>query len=958
MAKGPDRVFKTYPFVPVLDDPCPNKHVRQQSGAAQLLDCRAYELTSAGDAGGYDVESDLVPDQTPFAGYPNASNPPRVLYAIHGGGIPGTDNPTNRGTDPYVATRGEGGWTTEYVGVPASNPFATAPFSSVPSAGDASLETFAFGAPGGCSPCFPGGYTGFPVRLPNGDLVQGMAGSLDPGPGATPAGLVRRDLSADGTHFVFGSTSKFEPDGNSGEVSIYDRNLETGVTNVVSKTPAGATMTGPGIGELDISADGSRIIFGQLVSTDSAGNRYWHLYANVGGADHSIDLMPGSTSGALYDGMTADGTKVFFSTEDQMTGDDHDSSVDIFRADLTPASAPLTRVSTGSGVSGDTDSCDPIANTAHQRWNSLGSAATCDAVAVGGGGGVAPRDGSIYFFSPEALDTSNPDNLPVADAPNLYLARPGSAPQFITTLESNANAPLPPPTHSLKRTFGPFVTPTAVAIDHSNGDSYILDNGPNGASGSVYKVAASGKPVASFGNSGKITVPGAFNTFHVPGGIAVDNDPSSPNYRDLFVPDAENGKIRVYDPSGAQSFVIESATEDLHFLSAVAVSPSTGDIYFASIIGGVYVYDPAGTRIASFSTIPSPSGIAVDSTGKVYIVNGGGFSGSPGSAEMYSSTGTDLGQLSGGPAKGVAVDPADDHVYLDQGDRVIEFDTSGNQVGPAFGVGTLAGSINLGADSGTVNVANLGSKNVASFGPLALPSDPAVDNPLVLDSVGSAETRYTGDFQVNPSGDNALFTSTLPLTDYDNAGFREIYRYAASTEKIDCVSCDPTGVEPKFDSTMASNGLSLTNDGRAFFTTAEPLAARDQDETKDAYEWKEGNLELISSGTSPFDSGLLSVSADGKDAYFFTRDTLVPQDTNGPTLKIYDAREGGGFPYLAPETPCKASDECHGAGTPVPPTPNIGSVVGTPGNHKKHVRHERNKGKQHHHRAKRGSVHP
>jgi hypothetical protein len=579
--------------------------------------------------------------------------------------------------------------------------------------------------------------------------------------------------------------------------------------------------------------------------------------------------------------------------------------------------------------------------------------ATCDAVAVGGGGGVASGSGSIYFLSPEALDTSNPQNLPVADAPNLYLARPGSAPHFVTTMESTANAPLPLPSHPLQYSFGNYVTPTAVAIDHSNGDTYVYDSGPAAASGSVYKVDASGKPVASFGTKGKMSVPGAFTFFHVPGGIAVDNDPSSPHYRNLFVPDAEHGIIRAYDPSGTQTLVIESENEDLHFLSAVAVSPTTGNIYFTAYFGGAYVYNPAGKRIAEFPTIPNPTGIAIDSTGKVYVVNGGGFgAGTPGAAEMYSSTGTDLGQLSAGPAKGIAVDPADDHVFLDQGDRVIEFNPSGTQVGSAFGLGTLTGSINLAADSGIVKVSNLGSKNVASFGPSALLFDPAVDNPVVLDSVSSAETRYTGDFQVNASGDNALFNSTLPLTDFDNAGHTEIFRYSASGDLLDCVSCNPTGVEPKFDSKMSSNGLSLTNDGRAFFTTAEPLAARDQNEKKDAYEWEKGNLELISSGQSTFDSGLFSVSADGKDAYFFTRESLAIQDKNGPTMKVYDAREFGGFPYLRPEIPCKASDECHGAGTPTPPTPNIGSVLGTPGNlHKKHKKH----GKKHQHKKKKGN---
>ena len=58
----------------------------------------------------------------------------------------------------------------------------------------------------------------------------------------------------------------------------------------------------------------------------------------------------------------------------------------------------------------------------------------------------------------------------------------------------------------------------------------------------------------------------------------------------------------------------------------------------------------------------------------------------------------------------------------------------------------------------------------------------------------------------------------------------------------------------------------------------------------------------ISTGTSPFDSSLLSVSANGTDAYFFTRDTLAPQDENGPTVKIYDARERRRLPYLIPAT--------------------------------------------------------
>jgi hypothetical protein len=173
---------------------------------------------------------------------------------------------------------------------------------------------------------------------------------------------------------------------------------------------------------------------------------------------------------------------------------------------------------------------------------------------------------------------------------------------------------------------------------------------------------------------------------------------------------------------------------------------------------------------------------------------------------------------------------------------------------------------------------------------------------------------------------------------------------------------------------MAANGLSLTDDGRLFFDTTEPLAPRDLDNREDVYEWANGKVDLISTGVSQFDSALLSASADATDVYFFTRDSLVPQDTNGELVKIYDARANGGFPYLPPPVPCKASDECHGPGSATPPTPNINSVTQAGGGNlsahparvkcgrhrvrrhghcvKRHKRHHR--GHRHHHAARHG----
>ena len=372
-----------------------------------------------------------------------------------------------------------------------------------------------------------------PVHLPDGELVQGMAGSI-PQPAAEPAGFVGAHFSADGTHFVFGSNSQFEPDGNdNGDVTIYDRDLISEETRVVSKTPGGSTMAGSGIGEVAISADGSRIVVGQLVSEE--GNaRHWHLYANVSDSVHSIDLTPGTTSGVVFAGMTRDGSRVFFTTADKLTGEDDDSSVDLYEAEVGQANANLRLVSASAGAGpgdpGNTDACHPSANTAHLLWNTIGSTEDCGVVAVGGGG-VAATSGTVYFLSPEQLAGGSG----VAGAPNLYAASPGASPRFVATLESDDNAPLPEATHSFVRSFGAFVRPGGVAIDHTTGDIYAIDVTSGENTGTVSKFDATGHLVQDFGGNGKITVAGALGNYHIPAQIAVDNAPAARSRGDLYV---------------------------------------------------------------------------------------------------------------------------------------------------------------------------------------------------------------------------------------------------------------------------------------------------------------------------------------------------------------------------------------------------------------------------------------
>jgi hypothetical protein len=638
-SEAQDRIFRTFAPNPAFD-PCPNAQVREQTESSLLADCRAYELVSAANAGGYEVESDLSPGQTPLTAYPWAED--AVLYGLHFGSVPGIEgNPTNFGLDPYVARRGESSWSTSYVGLPANGMTEKSAFGSPLLEADAALAQFAFGGPTICDPCFEDGSINIPLRLADGSLVKGMAGSRTPA--ADPVGYVGRRFSEDGTHFVFGSTARFENLAKNGELSLYDRDLEAGTTQVISTLPNGTLMnpSGGDLGALDISADGSRIVIGQKVSADAAGNEFWHLYMHVGALTNTIDLTPGTASGALFAGMTADGSRVFFATPDQLLpGVDTDASTDLYAAEVDGGGAVALELLSTAAASpvGDTDACTPAANSAGNNWNAVGMASLdrCDVVPIGGGGGVARDDGTVYFFSPETLDGSG-----IQGQPNLFLARSGELPELVATLEP--------------------------------------------------------------------------------------------------------------------------------------------------------------------------------------------------------------------------------------------------------------------------------------------------DNPAVIDGVADTQVFRFGNFQVTRNGKFAVFNSRLALVDVINFGHSLIYRFDATGDEdaIACMSCAPTGAAPTSDASLTRHGLNLVEDGRVFFTSPEAYVLRDTNQKEDVYEWSNGLLQLISTGSSPDDSTLVTASGDGVDAFYFTRQTLVHGDENGGAVKIYDAREGGGFYHDPPRFPCAASDECHGPGTQSPPQPLISTITGS-----------------------------
>jgi hypothetical protein len=118
------------------------------------------------------------------------------------------------------------------------------------------------------------------------------------------------------------------------------------------------------------------------------------------------------------------------------------------------------------------------------------------------------------------------------------------------------------------------------------------------------------------------------------------------------------------------------------------------------------------------------------------------------------------------------------------------------------------------------------------------------------------------------------------------------------------------------------------SDHIAFFESKSRLVPEDQDAVYDVYQWRNGELSLVSTGLSPTDGALYKAnSADGTNVYFTTLDRLSWQDFDA-AMDVYTARLGGGIPEPPRPPACDVlADACQGATAPVPGASGAASSV-------------------------------
>jgi hypothetical protein len=203
---------------------------------------------------------------------------------------------------------------------------------------------------------------------------------------------------------------------------------------------------------------------------------------------------------------------------------------------------------------------------------------------------------------------------------------------------------------------------------------------------------------------------------------------------------------------------------------------------------------------------------------------------------------------------------------------------------------------------------------------------------------------------------------------------REAYLYDAEEGTLTCVSCRADGGRSAGHAFLGGQATELSlhsaplvdDKGQAFFDTPTSLVSADSNGRRDVYEYRDGEVRLISPGTAGFDARLADVSADGDDVFFATGEGLVGQDIDR-ALDLYDARVGGGLASQAAPLPsgCAVSD-CRVSAPPAAAAPSAASEAVGAGptrphriaKAKKHKRrHKKHRGRHRaRHRGSRASV--
>jgi DNA-binding beta-propeller fold protein YncE len=258
---------------------------------------------------------------------------------------------------------------------------------------------------------------------------------------------------------------------------------------------------------------------------------------------------------------------------------------------------------------------------------------------------------------------------------------------------------------------GQLAGPAGIAVDGSSGSMFVADS----FAGVVDEFSLAG---AFLGQWGGDATPAGF--FNFPSQVATDGST-------VYVDDTFNNAVDRFDTAGAYVGQLDGASTTAGSFSSpqgVAVDPVNGDVYVSNTDFGVIArFDSAGVFVEEIGAgeLAGPMQLAVDSNQDLYVVDSGN-----GRVVKYTA-GSLVATVSTNGPNSVAVNPADDHVFVSEngpsGPQVSEYLPDGTLVS-SFGSGQLAAPAGIGVDpaTGRVYVSDQGAAAVLAFNEVLLPT--------------------------------------------------------------------------------------------------------------------------------------------------------------------------------------------------------------------------------------------
>jgi hypothetical protein len=400
---------------PALADDCPNAALRGQNSSTQLPDCRAYELVSPVFKEGFSPVPTAFTDDGRLTYISNGN------YANNGMGAAGLV-----GGNTYLAARAESGWSTKGLAPSGPDYYTNTLVTPIPAALASDLRSTLWLMRRGDQ---TNAVSDLYLRRPDDAFTRIGAAADIPSPSAPFYVQASKDLSHVAVNL--GGEGTYEHVGAGGG----QPRLVT-VDNTGQRLALGcATSVGDNQGSFyhAISADGHVIFWTPACGGDGASSR---VYARVNGAttieasQSQCTRAPSDPGGAcnadsraVFQGANADGTRVYFTTSQQLVNGDTDDTSDLYECDI-PASTPAPV--------GSANPCPDLREVsgAESGANVQGVTRISD-------------DGSRAYFVATGVLASNPDANdapPVAGDGNLYVwhrdtAHPDGETRFVAKLD-------------------------------------------------------------------------------------------------------------------------------------------------------------------------------------------------------------------------------------------------------------------------------------------------------------------------------------------------------------------------------------------------------------------------------------------------------------------------------------------------------------------------------------------